>query len=137
MEAYGFARWWAEWEAAGAVDDRPTAWQEALAQFGLVSLKTVCDAIQARSAGRTAKDMARKLIVGSLTHDTAYGSALMAADAASGWADQFLAPVGADAPLYTGTADTATINGGVVLVLGPATSGEGSSVGCLWFGDKD
>ena len=49
----------------------------------------------------------------------------------------FLAPVGPETPLYTGTADTATINSGVVYILGDPAGGEGSSVACIWCGDED
>ena len=38
---------------------------------------------------------------------------------------------------WTGNADTATINTGVVFVIGSPDGGDGSSVGCLWFGDED
>eukprot|EP00929_Paragymnodinium_shiwhaense_P005121 TRINITY_DN106663_c0_g1_i1.p1 TRINITY_DN106663_c0_g1~~TRINITY_DN106663_c0_g1_i1.p1 ORF type:complete len:201 (+),score=29.32 TRINITY_DN106663_c0_g1_i1:131-733(+) len=140
MEAYGFASYWTKWEAAAPIDDRPTAWQEALAQFGLLSLRTVSKAIQPRGQphfDRTAKESARALIVQLLTRDLAYNQQIMSPEAAGVWADQFLAPVLDDTPLYTGTADTATINSGVVFVLGLADGGEGSSVGCLWFGDED
>ena len=68
----------------------------------------------------------------------AYGTSGMMGEAtARAWADAFLAPVGSETPLFTGTADTATINSGVIYILGDVDGGEGSSVGCLWCGDED
>ena len=115
-----------------------------MAQFGLVSPKTVYEVIQPQGGGdRTARDTARGLIVKLLSRDAACGAELATREAAGEWADQFLAPVLSGTPLYTGTgtADhlytgTATINHGIVFVLGDPAGGEGSSVGCIWFGDE-
>jgi hypothetical protein len=123
MAVHGFATYYPLWEQGSPITDRPTAWQEALSDFGLVSLKTVCQPIPSR-------DKARELIVDLLSKHLAYGNTLMTEATAGEWADNFLAPVLPDNALFTGTADTATINKGVVFVLE-------DSVGCLWVGDED
>jgi hypothetical protein len=162
MERYGYAEYYAQWERAppakhwlhwaggehnadghvlpgtgeGVWVDRPNAWQEALLQLQLVSVGGITDRIYG-GGGRLARDEARALIVNLLMHH-AYGiSGMMDEIAAGTWADQFLLPVGPDTPLYSGTADTATLNSGVVYVFGDEAGGEGSRVGCIWFGDED
>ena len=81
---------------------------------------------------------ARALLVDLLTRDQAHGSTLrMSTEAAAEWVDAFLKPVGDDTPLFTGTADTATINTGVAFVLGDPRGGDDTSVACLWVGDED
>ena len=162
MERYGYAEYYSHWERAlpakywlhwggGARDasglvvsgsgdgkwvDWPSAWQEALLPLGLVNVGGVAQPICARG-GRLARDEARSIIV-ALLRSHAYGNrGMMSEGAAGAWADAFLAPVGPETPLYTGTADTATINSGVVYILGDPAGGENSSVACIWCGDED
>ncbi|CAM9098651.1 unnamed protein product [Heterosigma akashiwo] len=123
MAVHGFATYYPLWKQGSLVTDRPTAWQEALSDFGLVSVKTVCHPIPSR-------DKARDLIVDILSKHLAYGNDLMSKEIAGQWADSFLAPVNTDTDFFTGTADTATINQGVVFV-------QNDTVGCLWVGDED
>jgi len=162
MERYGYAEYYIHWEravparhwlhwaggkrdAAGQVVpgtgdgtwvDRPNAWQEALLQLGLVNVGGVSTPISGRG-GRPARDEARANIVALLTTHAYGSSGMMNEEAAGAFADSFLAPVGRETPLYTGTADTATMNSGVVYIIGDPAGGEGSSVGCLWCGDED
>ena len=77
------------------------------------------------------------LFIGLLQNHAHGNRGMMDEDAAGAWADAFLAPVGPETPLYTGAADTATMNSGVVYILGEPEGGDGSSVGCLWCGDED
>jgi len=149
MERYGYGEYYSHWERAlpakhwlnsGSGDgkwvDWPSAWQEALLPLGLVNVGGVAQPICARG-GRLARDEARSIIV-ALLRSHAYGNrGMMSEGAAGAWADAFLAPVGPETPLYTGTADTATINSGVVYILGDPAGGEGSSVACIWCGDED
>jgi hypothetical protein len=162
MERYGYVEYYTHWERAlpakhwvhwggGEIDasgqvvpgtgdgtwvDRPSAWQEALLQLGLVNVGGVALSIGGRG-GRLARHEARAILIGLLTRHAYGNSGMMDEDTAGAWADAFLAPVGPETPLYTGAADTATMNSGVVFILGDPSGGEGSSVGCLWCGDED
>mmetsp|Transcript_54199 Transcript_54199/g.164098 ORF Transcript_54199/g.164098 Transcript_54199/m.164098 type:complete len:199 (-) Transcript_54199:51-647(-) len=144
MQAHGYDSWWRHWEQAqpwqvgpGA---RPNAWQEVLLNFGLVQPSAVAVRLEARG-GRSPKEEARQQLINGLSKGLAYGDALPSAAAAAAWVDAFLAPLqdleDSAVQYWTGNADTATINTGVVYVIGSPDGGDGSSVGCLWFGDED
>ena len=118
----------------------PQKWQEALKGLGLGAVDLIADRITSDGGpfgkltrGGTAKDEACELIVQCLSHGLTDGINTMPAVLAREWADAFLAPVGPTTPLFTGTAETAPINTGVVFVLGEGTQ---RSVGCLWVGDE-
>lgn len=110
-------------------------WQEALKAFGLGAVDCVNERLTSEggpfgklSRGGTAREEARELLVQCLGHTLDTGEATMPVELAQEWVDAFLDPVGPEAELFTGTAETAAINTGVVFVLP-------HSVGCMWFGD--